>query len=119
MHCAPLSDLNDGHNDIILQSEDKSRSQLYKLMNGLNDGEIFNKDFGNGKINPEYGAEYIKCKEWYLKPNLKGPVPEEMKYNLPENTIIRNNAVFAIDGERYPAQDVSAKVLPKALNIYY
>lgn len=28
------------------------------------------------------------------------------------------NALFSIDGERYPAQDVKAKVIPKAVRFF-
>ena len=82
MHCAPLSDYNDGQNDIIIQSSKQSRGQLYKLLNRLEDGQLFR---GNEqKLNPEYGAEYIKCDSWELKPLVKGPIPENLKFQRQE-----------------------------------
>lgn len=34
-------------------------------------------------------------------------------------TTFDENAFFSIDGERYPAQNVSAKVLPKMIRFYF
>ena len=62
MHCAPLSDYNDGANDIIIQTSDKSRSNLYSLMDRLKDGKLFVGQ--DSKLNPKLGAEYIKCDGW-------------------------------------------------------
>ena len=50
---------------------------------------------------------YYKTNEWTLKPTVKGDR---------ENPDA--NAIYSIDGEKYPAQDVSGKVLKRVLPIY-
>ena len=88
MRCAPLSDYNDGSNDIIIQSSDKTRGNLYKLMDRLKDGQYFTGQ--DSRINPELGLEYIKCDQWELKPSVKGPIPSELKYQRKDLCPISN-----------------------------
>jgi hypothetical protein len=61
---------------------------------------------------------YFKANKWKISPDRKGPVPKELKYKLAEGTKTYNNEIFSIDGERYPAQDVTAKVLKQVFPIY-
>jgi len=35
------------------------------------------------------------------------------------NEALNENAFFSVDGERYPAQDVVARVLPKKIRFFY
>ena len=63
--------------------------------------------------------DYYKCLDWELKPEIKGPPPKDSGITIPEGVKVMNNAIYAIDGEKYAAQDVKGKVLPSVLTIYY
>ena len=58
---------------------------------------------------------YYKSKEWKIEPEVKGPVPKDLNYQLPSGTQISEQALFSIDGEKYPAQNVTGKVLSQVL----
>lgn len=115
MHSCPLSIINDGFNDVTIHMGDKSRSQLTKFVLDNDKGDFF-EESGKFKQN---GMEYYKCHNWELKPEIKGPPPKDSGITLPKETKVMENAIYAIDGERYPAQDVKGKVLPSVLTIYY
>ena len=68
-------------------------------------GEYFQD---NGDIRPELRSDYVKASTWVLDPHVKGPHP-----NFPpeDGYEYNNEAVLSIDGERYVAQRVDAKVL--------
>ena len=65
------------------------------------------------------GMQYFKTTKWKLQPTIKGPVPEGLNYELPAGTQTANNEIYSIDGERYPAQDITGVVLPKCLPLHY
>jgi hypothetical protein len=50
---------------------------------------------------------------------MKGPIPENVNYSPPTSQETRANAIFSIDGEVYPAQDIEGTVLKEILPIYY
>ena len=114
---APLSKINDGMNDITIQTADKSRWALTKWMLAIDDGEYFNKQ--TGKLKETYEIDYVKSDSWELKPERKGPVPEGSTYRLPAGVITNENNFFSIDGEKYPAQNIKGKVLKQFLPVYY
>lgn len=45
----------------------------------------------------------MKSNEWYIEPTIRGPVPPNLNYNLPEGAQTNPNEIFSIDGEVYPA----------------
>lgn len=110
-----MSKLDDGMNDLVILTDDKSRLQLAKLLIYEDNGEYFNKD---GSFSNSLGCEYFKVSEWEIKPKRKGPVPQNLNYQLPQGTETFDNEIYSIDGEKYPAQDIKAKVIHKALRIY-
>jgi len=61
-------------------------------------GDFFDK---NGKFK-DNGMEYYKCVDWQLKPKIKGP-KEGVEYTAEQKKSIRDDAIFAIDGEKYAA----------------
>jgi len=78
----------------------KSRFQMAKALIAFDTGDYFDK---NGDISANLGLDYKKAATWSLKPNRKGPVPENAEYRLPEGTETFENEIFTIDGEKYPA----------------
>jgi hypothetical protein len=64
------------------------------------------------------GVEYLKASEWSLQPQRRGPVPEGSTYQLPEGEETYANEIYSIDGEKYPAQNISGKVLKQILPIF-
>ena len=63
MHSCPLSQIDDGVNDVTIHMGDKSRKQLTQFVLNNDKGEFFepNGDFKNN------GMEYYKCIDWELK----------------------------------------------------
>ena len=61
------------------------------------------------------GLKYLKCTKWNLKPLIKGPNNEDPTADR-EGT--SEGAVYSIDGEKYPAQNVSGRVLKKVMPVY-
>lgn len=112
---APMSKIDDGFNDITFQTAERSRCQLATALISLDNGEYFNK---NGTMKNSVGIEYVKATEWSINPERKGPVPENLNYQLPAGTETHANEIFSIDGESYPAQNIKAKVLNKVLSVY-
>ena len=108
--------LDDGMNEIVYSSQRASRCQLAKFLNFMETGDFFNKSTGD--LNRGLGMDYLKVTEWRIEPHRKGPVPDDLSYELPEDTRTFRNEFYSIDGERYPAQDISAKVLKKILPVY-
>lgn len=79
----------------------------------MDNGDYFNKK--DGTIYPNLGIEYFKTSQWVLKPTRKGPVPQHLKYQLPNGTQTFANEIFSIDGEKYPAQEIKGTVLSKVI----
>lgn len=115
MHSCPLSRIDDGVNDITIHMGDKSRAQLTQFVLDNDKGTFFDK---YDKFKPN-GMDYYKCLDWELKPEIKGPPPKDSNIKVAEGVKVMDNAIYAIDGERYPAQDVKGRVLPRVLTIYY
>ena len=113
MHTAPMSALDDGRNDFTVHMGDKSRSELFNYVLQMDKGDFFDK---NDRLK-ENGMEYYKCDEWELKPEIKGTPPTGVEKE--EGIQYMDNAIYAIDGERYAAQNVKGKVLKSVLTVYY
>jgi hypothetical protein len=60
----------------------------------------------------------MKCSEWYVEPTIRGPVPPNINYILPEGALTSPHEIYSIDGELYPAQNVKGVVRPQILPIY-
>ena len=102
---APKSQLDDGFVDTLIMNGDCSRLQLAKMLIIQDDGDYFNAE---GVFDQSMGLEYIKSRNFNLKPDVKGPREGRDP-----------NAIYSIDGEEYPAQDVKGNVLEKVLPIYF
>jgi hypothetical protein len=94
-------------NDIIMSrtAAGAGRCALIRMLLDQDGGEYFQD---NGDIRPELRSDYVKASTWVLDPHVKGPHP-----NFPpeDGYEYNNEAVLSIDGERYVAQRVEAKVL--------
>ena len=108
-YAAPMSELDDGTNDIIMMNMDRSRWKFFNFLLSMEEGNYF--DGPKGKLSDSYRLQYMKSTKWNLKPRDKGPVPVELNYNLPQGVVTAARNVFGIDGEKYPAQDISATVM--------
>ena len=81
---------------------------------------LLDQDAGNyftetGAIRPELAMQYVKARTWSLDPQIKSPhatIPREEGY------VYADNAIFSIDGERYPSQRITAAVMHRALPIH-
>ena len=105
MHLTPLSQIDDGMNDITMVRSSQSRAKLLKLMLTMENGDFWIKSSDkslNGHIDPSLGLEYSKANEWELRPVRKGPVPHDCAYTNPPNTATHPADVLSIDGEKYP-----------------
>ena len=120
MNHAPMSKIDDGTNDIAFMTMEKSRYQLTKLLLQQDDGNYFNKanTSNPGQMQQNLGLDYYKSNNWKIHPKVKGPVPDKISYELPKTQATNANAIYSIDGEVYPAQDIEGKVLKKVLPIY-
>jgi len=80
----------------------------------MDSGDYFEKATSQnpGALKDNIGMNYYKSTEWKIEPAVKGPVPQDLNYNLPEGTEASEQAFFSIDGEKYPAQNVTGKVIP-------
>ena len=96
-----VSQPHDGTNDITIQTSDKSRGQLTKLVLKTSEGKPIFDALNDNKIIEELGVDYYKCSEWELKPAVKGPPPENSDLQISEP--IEQSAIYSIDGEKYPA----------------
>ena len=61
INCLPLSKVDDGYNDIVIQRSDHSRYRLIKLMLNYETGTYFNRD---GDVDPTLRLEYYKITEF-------------------------------------------------------
>ena len=111
----PLAKLNDGMNDIICVTSSKSRKQLMNMMLASdNGGKYFLKSKNkakHGMVDPAVGLQYLKTDEWELKPERKGPVPDDCNYQHPDGAVIHRREQFSIDGEKYPAQNIKGRII--------
>lgn len=117
---APLAQIMDGTNDITAHTNDKRRSQLFRMLIDQENGDFFSGPNSPqpGQIKNNHGTQYYKATEWEFQPQVKGPVPDDIENVWPEQET-NANALIAIDGERYPAQNISGHVMKQVLPIYY
>ena len=155
MHVAPLSEIDDGFNDIIiLRAQNAGRCRTLRMLTNCETGTWFTE---TGEIRREVPIDYLKVKKWELRPRAKvqpnlntsyfqedtraseiqDPESRESRRNVRQanddkylgyddnfereavvQTEIDDNACFTIDGERYPAQNVKARVIPKCATFY-
>ena len=72
MRMSPLSNIDDGHNDIVMLTfENGGTCRLGRCLIDMEEGNSFNED---GTIRrQQLGMDYIKCQSWELYPTIKGP----------------------------------------------
>ena len=113
-YTSPLSQLDDGKNDLLfLKNEDSGKYLLFKeLAFYLNDGDMLFADKNNKKFID--GVYYKKCKYFRLIP----------KTNLTQNNDVNLSVMnyfkyfYSIDGERYPICPIQCKTLNKVIRIF-
>ena len=82
---APLSKIDDGTSDIVLQTANRRRGSLYMFIDRYWYGEYFHSPRGGEKaykIRDRLRMHYLKATKWCLKPEIKGPVPYHLVYEL-------------------------------------
>lgn len=113
-YTSPLSELDDGKNDILfLKSEDSGKYLLFKeLVYYLDDGDMLFSD--KNKREFKNGIHYKKCKFFRLIPKIN------LTQNNDVNVSVLNNFTFSysIDGERYPICPIQCKTLNKVIRIF-
>ena len=113
-YTSPLSQLDDGKNDLLfLKNEDSGKYLLFKeLVFYLNDGDMLFADKNNKKFIE--GVYYKKCKYFRLIPKTN------LTQNNDVNLSVMNNFkyFYSIDGERYPICPIQCKTLNKVIRIF-
>ena len=110
----PLSELDDGKNDILfLKNSDSGKFLLFKeLVYYLDDGDMLFSD----KDKKEFinGIHYKKCKFFRLIPKIN------LTQNNDVNVSVLNNFTFnySIDGEKYPICPIQCKTLNRVIRIF-
>ena len=103
-------------NDVVfMNAKDSGRLNLFQMLI-KDDGSYF--DEKSGVLLPELGIAYTKCDKWMLDPTVKFPAPEKFNGHK-KGQIYDANAFIAIDGEKYRAQNITAKVFKHAMTFYY
>lgn len=75
VHLAPLSDVDDGFNDLImLRGPNGGRVRMARLLTGIENGEYWNQ---NGEILPNLPIDYVKARTWELRPHVKTPQQQQ------------------------------------------
>ena len=108
----PLSELDDGYNDLFLipQSKGGGRWPLLRyLISDIDKGDFFNDD-NNKKL--KSGYQYFKSKWWRFIPKKTRNDPDDVnkKYNWMQK--------YSIDGEKYPICPIQCKTLNKIFSVY-
>ena len=146
VHMAPLSEVDDGFNDIvILRGQNGGKIRMARLLLALDNGEFFTEA---GSVHRNLPIDYLKAKTWELRPRVKttphnmpdpndsaafdpteradseadGPrLQSDVQFDTEAAAEIQHNenSFFSIDGERYPAQDVVARVCPQVVRFYF
>ena len=122
---APLADIDDGFNDLIIQERRVGRCQFANYLLKMDKGDYFTN---TGRLNPSLGLEYYKVKEWKLEPIdvlKKKPVNVEtenmkslMGEDRPPSFNEKGYGFFSIDGEKYQCSTIYGEVLREALNVF-
>ena len=108
MRMAPMASSTDGMCDLLIVRGEFGRTGLIKLFMAIDEGNYFNNETGD-KIMHEFDT--IKSTEWRIEPAVSG-------LSRGDDRPVDPHAIFSIDGERYPAQTITGKVLPGKLRIY-
>lgn len=120
MNYCPLSQIDDGVNDVYYQNANEAGRVAAAAMCILaDDGALFNQ---KGDILDCLKLNYLKTNEWTLDPGMKGTPPKDFKVTnslLETAPVYDSRALFSIDGERYPAQKLQAKVIKSFLPIHF
>lgn len=75
VHLAPLSQVNDGYNDIVcLTAENGGKISMANFLLAMDHGEYFSVD-DEDEVHRNLPIDYIKAKTWELKPQIKAPRP--------------------------------------------
>mmetsp|Transcript_34250 Transcript_34250/g.42326 ORF Transcript_34250/g.42326 Transcript_34250/m.42326 type:complete len:93 (+) Transcript_34250:1175-1453(+) len=75
VHLAPLSEVNDGCNDLIcLTAANGGKFTMAKLLLAIDEGEYYDVN-ENGDIERNVPIDYIKASTWELRPRVKAPRP--------------------------------------------
>jgi len=84
VHLAPLSDVSDGFNDLVmLRGANGGRVRMARLLTGVETGNYWTE---NGDIRGNLPIDYVKAKTWELRPRVKTP-----------NEAQKNDSVFMTD----------------------
>ena len=80
VHLAPLSDVDDGFNDLVmLRGANGGKIRMARLLLAIETGEYFTE---NGDIRRNLPVDYVKAKTWELRPRVKVPQgPQESMYH--------------------------------------
>jgi diacylglycerol kinase family enzyme len=105
---APLSKPDDGFCDVITMRSDRGGRISQTRMLIQDSGYYFDK---NGNHRPSSGVEYRKTKYWRFTPktSLHGDVISDVE---------SSRKFYSIDGEKYPAEPISVKVIPSCLRFF-
>ncbi|CDW82761.1 sphingosine kinase 1 [Stylonychia lemnae] len=120
MRCAPLSSIQDGQNDIIVQEVNQGRLKLANQLIQNDYGSYFDSQ---GNIKSSLGIDYAKCTQWRIDPFNRTPESnksEVTQIDCKYQSRFRDDrtAFFDIDGEKYPAQRIQARVLKRFLPVF-
>ena len=78
IHVAPLSDVDDGFNDLVmLRGQHGGRCRMINMLLSIDEGTYFSE---TGEINRNLPIDYVKARTWELRPTVKAP-PDENQLN--------------------------------------
>jgi hypothetical protein len=91
-----------------MRGDRNGKINLTKLLLNQDNGDYFDK---NGEVRAGSGVEYRKMKYWKLSPktSLNGEVISDVK---------NPRSYYSIDGERYPVEPITVKVIPSMLKFF-
>ena len=74
VHLAPLSDVDDGTNDLImLRGQFGGHCRMARMLTSMETGQFFTE---RGEIRRDLPIDYVKANCWELRPTVKVPEPE-------------------------------------------
>ena len=90
VHIAPLSEVDDGVNDLILlRGQNGGHCAMGRLLTSMETGDFFTE---TGEIRRNVPIDYIKANSWELRPTVKVPVPEVLG---PDNSRNHENSMLS------------------------